>query len=372
MQGSNERSFPAIIKPLLGWKQRENFSILAHGVDLIKTSMAYIPSYLTLYQSGELHRRVEALEAMLGACSICPHLCGNNRLHNEIARCYSGYLPIVSAYTAHFGEEPALVGTHGVGNIFFGNCNLRCVYCQNYLISQNYKEERKNEVSFKRLAEIMLELQEKGCHEIGLVSPTHFVPQIIKSVELAAAGGLHLPLIYNTNGYDSVEVLRLLDDIVDIYLPDLKYSDGEMGYQYSKIKEYPRFARAAIKEMHRQVGSEVLIGEDGLVKRGLIIRHLVLPNDIAGSKDALKWVTSEFGAHTTLSVMSQYFPTHKALTTPLLDRKIRLSEYEKVLSLLETFSIDNGWAQEYEASEYYRPEFEDRDRPFKGCSDNYD
>jgi len=309
---------------------------------------------------------------MLAACNICPHDCGNNRLKNEISRCYSGYLPIVSSYTPHFGEEPALVGTHGVGNIFFGNCNLRCVYCQNYLISQNYKEEAKNEVSFERLAEMMLELQGKGCHEIGFVSPTHFVPQIIKSVEIAAGKGLSVPLIYNTNAYDSVEVLRLLDGVIDIYLPDLKYSDDDMGYQYSKIKEYSRHARAAIKEMHRQVGSELVISRDGLIRRGLVIRHLVLPNDIAGSKDALRWVSTELGKHTTLSVMSQYFPTHKALNMPLIDRKIRQSEYEKVLALLETLEMDNGWAQEYEASEYYKPEFEDRDRPFKGGSDNFD
>ncbi len=334
--------------------------------------LPFVPSYLKLYQSGELPSRVEALEAMLAACNICPHDCGNNRLKDEIARCYSGYLPIVSSYTPHFGEEPQLVGTHGIGNIFFGNCNLRCVYCQNHMISQNWKEEKKNEVSFERLAGMMVELQEKGCHGIGLVSPTHFVPQIVKAVEIAAGWGFRLPLIYNTNAYDSVEVLRLLEGIIDIYLPDLKYSDDDMGYQYSKIRSYPMVARAGIREMHRQVGSELLIGEDGLVKRGLIIRHLVLPNDIAGSKDALRWIGSELGNETTLSIMSQYFPTHKALTTPLLDRKIRQSEYERVLNFLDQLGMENGWAQEYEASEYYRPEFEDRGRPFKGGAENDD
>jgi len=332
--------------------------------------MSYVPSYISLHKSGELRSRVEALEKMLERCSICPHDCGNNRVKDELARCYSGYLPIVSAYTAHYGEEPALVGANGVGNIFFGNCNLRCVYCQNYLISQNAKEERKNQVSFERLAEMMLELQAKGCHEIGFVSPTHFVPQIIRSLEIAVGRGLSLPLIYNTNAYDSVEVLRLLDGIIDIYLPDLKYSDEEMGNQYSKIKEYPRHARAAIQEMHRQVGSTLFLGDDGLVKRGLIIRHLVLPNDIAGSRDALKWVESELGPRTTLSVMSQYFPTHRAATTPLLDRKIRQGEYERVLAMLDALAMEHGWAQEFEASEYYRPEFEDRERPFKGQAEN--
>jgi putative pyruvate formate lyase activating enzyme len=332
--------------------------------------MGYVPSYIALQRSGELRRRVEALEKMLAPCSICPHDCRNNRLNDEIARCYSGYLPIVSAYSQHFGEEPALVGTHGVGNIFFGNCNLRCVYCQNFLISQNAREERKNQVSFERLAEIMLELQAKGCHEIGFVSPTHFVPQIVRSVEIAAGQGLSLPLIYNTNAYDSVDVLQLLDGIIDIYLPDLKYSDEEMGYQYSKVRDYPKHARAAIQEMHRQVGSTLVLGDDGLVKRGLIIRHLVLPNDIAGSKDALRWVQSHLGPRTVLSIMSQYFPTHRAATMPLLDRKIRHGEYEGVLALLDTLGMVHGWAQEYEASEYYRPEFEDRDRPFKGQAEN--
>ncbi len=306
---------------------------------------------------------------MLSSCTICPHNCGNDRQKNELARCYSGLLPIVSAATPHFGEEPALVGAHGVGNIFFGNCNLRCIYCQNYLISQNHREERKNEVSFERLAGMMLELQSQGCESIGFVSPTHFVPQIIRSLEIAASDGLRLPLIYNTNAYDSVEVLKLLDGIIDIYLPDLKYSDEEMGYRYSKVRDYPRFAREAIKEMHRQVGSELVV-EEGLVKRGLIIRHLVLPNDIAGSKDSLRWIQRELGDQTTLSIMSQYFPAHKALTTPLLDRKIREGEYERVLGMLDALDLNNGWAQDYAASEYYRPEFEDRERPFKGGAEN--
>ena len=333
-------------------------------------AMTMIPSYRALVDTGELHRRVECLEAMLASCTLCPHNCGNDRLNNEIARCYSGLLAIVSSYTPHFGEEPLLVGTKGVGNIFFGNCNLRCVYCQNFLISQNHREERKNEVSVDRLAEMMLDLQDQGCHEIGLVSPTHFVPQIVRSVEIAARRGLSLPLIYNTNAYDSVEVLRLLDGIVDIYLPDLKYSDDEMGYTYSRIREYPRHARAALKEMHRQVGGELVLGDDGLVKRGLIIRHLVLPNDIAGSRETLGWIAEELGPETTVSVMAQYFPTHKALAMPLVDRKIRHGEYARVLDILDRLGMEKGWAQEFEASEYYRPEFEDRDRPFKGEARN--
>jgi putative pyruvate formate lyase activating enzyme len=330
----------------------------------------FVPSYRRLLESGELGERVRQLDSMLQSCIICPHECGNNRVQNEIARCYSGYLPIVSAYTPHFGEEPALVGTGGIGNIFFGNCNLRCVYCQNYQISQRWKEERRNEVSCERLAEMMLELQEKGCHAVGLVSPTHFVPQIVRALEYAAREGLSIPLVYNTNAYDAVPVLRLLDGIIDIYLPDLKYSDDEMGYRYSKIREYSRHARAAIMEMHRQMGSDLLLDQDGVLRRGLLIRHLVLPNDIAGSKDSLRWIRSALGERTALSVMSQYYPAHRALTTELLDRKIRRREYENVLAYLELLGFEEGWTQDVEASDYYRPEFEDRMRPFKGDADN--
>ena len=327
--------------------------------------MKFIPSYIPLYESGELQRRSERLNALLESCTVCPHDCGNNRLNNELARCYSGFLPVVSSYCQHFGEEPALGGAYGVGNIFLGNCNLRCVYCQNFQISQNWKAERINEVTFERMAGMMLELQAKGVHAIGFVSPTHFVPQIVRALSIAVQQGLELPLIYNTNAYDSVEVLRLLDGIFDIYLPDLKYSDDEFGYKYSKVKSYTEISRAAVKEMHRQVGSDVVYGDDGLVKRVLIIRHLVLPNDIATSEETLRWIAKELDNRVTLSVMSQYYPTHKAATTELLDRPIRESEYNKVLQLLDTFGFENGWAQEFESQDYYKPDFSDRLEPFK-------
>src|ERR1044072_7844791 len=229
------------------------------------------PSYLALLRSGELARRVAELERLLERCTVCPRDCHNNRLNNDIAACYSGRLPIVSSYTAHFGEEPPLVGKHGAGNIFFGNCNLRCVYCQNYQISQTHKEQIRNEVTHERLAEMMLELQERGCHNINFVSPTHFAPQMARAVLLAAAKGLRLPIVYNTNAYDSVEVLRLLDGIVDIYLPDLKYAQDEAGFLYSKVRSYGSVSRAALKEMFRQTGDELVFDEDGLLKRGLVI-----------------------------------------------------------------------------------------------------
>ena len=195
-------------------------------------------SYLRLLRSGELQRRVAALEALLERCTVCPRDCFNNRLQDEIAACYSGRLPIVSSYTPHFGEEPPLVGTSGAGNIFFGNCNLRCVYCQNYQISQTHKEQIRNEVTHERLAEMMLDLQKRGCHNINFVSPTHFAPQMARAILIAAERGLRLPIVYNTNAYDSVEVLRLLDGIVDVYLPDLKYADDDAGFQYSKVRGY--------------------------------------------------------------------------------------------------------------------------------------
>ncbi|HTR80721.1 MAG TPA: radical SAM protein [Bacteroidota bacterium] len=327
--------------------------------------MEFIPSYIPLYASGEFQRRLNILEGKLESCTICPHDCGNNRLKDEIARCYSGYLPVVSAYCQHFGEEPALGGSEGVGNIFLGNCNLRCVYCQNFQISQNWKEEKKNEVSFERMAEMMLELQAKGVHAIGFVSPTHFVPQIVRALSIAIPQGLHLPLIYNTNAYDAVDVLRLLDGIFDIYLPDLKYSEDDFGYKYSKVRSYTEISRNALKEMHRQVGSDLVYGDDGLVKRGLIVRHLVLPNDIASSEETLRWISAELDSRVTLSVMSQYYPTHKALTTELLDRRIRESEYDKVMRLLDKYRFENGWAQEFESHDYYRPDFNDRVEPFK-------
>ncbi|MDQ3019995.1 MAG: radical SAM protein [Bacteroidota bacterium] len=327
------------------------------------------PSYLKLYQTGELPLRAKKLEAMLADCNICPKDCKVNRINNEIAACYSGYNPVVSSHCVHYGEEPVLVGSkelnneNGVGNIFFGNCNLRCVYCQNYEISQNHKTEIKNGVTIERLAEMMLELQDKNVNAIGFVSPTHFVPQIVKAVETAIADGLNRPLIYNTNSYDSVEVLKLLDGIIDIYLPDLKYSEDEYGYKYSKIKNYVHHAREAIKEMYRQVGSELII-ENSLLKRGLLIRHLILPNDIAGSYETLKFI-SELDNKINLSVMSQYYPVHKALSIDLLSRNIREHEYEKVLNYLDEFKLDNGFLQEFESESYYRPDFKDRVEPFK-------
>jgi len=333
----------------------------------------YQPNYLALYESGELWKRVEALEKLLYSCTVCPLDCGNNRMLDELARCYSGRLPVVSSYTAHFGEEPALVGQHGAGNIFFGNCNLRCVYCQNYQTSQTHKEQIKNQITHERLAEIMLELQGRSCHNINFVSPTHFVPQMARSIFLAAGQGLRLPIVYNTNAYDSVEVLRLLDGIVDVYLPDLKYAENEAGYEYSKVKNYKDHARDAILEMYRQMGDELVFSEDGLLKRGLVVRLLVLPNDLAGVRESLEWIKDTLSPRVAVSIMAQYYATNRAATDArytLLSRRITESEWLRALSALDELGMAEGWMQEYDgASHYYRPDFTDRETPFKDVRD---
>jgi putative pyruvate formate lyase activating enzyme len=335
--------------------------------------LSHEPSYLRLLCDGTLSQRVEALEKLLERCTICPRDCFNNRLNNEIAACYSGRLPIVSSYTAHFGEEPPLVGTKGAGNIFFGNCNLRCVYCQNYQISQTHKEQLKNEVSHERLAEMMLDLQGRGCHNINFVSPTHFVPQMARSILIAAEQGLRLPVVYNTNCYDAVPVLELLEDIVDVYLPDLKYADDESGFVYSKVRGYKQYSRLALKEMYRQTGPELVLDDHGLLKRGLVIRLLVLPNDVANLEESIEWIRDELHPKVAISLMAQYYPTHQAETNKryiLLSRRIRESEWMKATSVLERLGIDEGWVQEFDgAAYYYRPDFTNSDRPFRDIRD---
>ena len=331
------------------------------------------PSYLALLRAGVLDRRVEALERLLERCTVCPKDCLNNRLNNEIAACYSGRLPIVSSYTPHFGEEPPLVGTKGAGNIFFGNCNLRCVYCQNYQISQTHKQQLKNEVTHERLAEMILELQARGCHNINFVSPTHFAPQMARSILIAAQNGLCVPVVYNTNAYDSVEVLQLLDRVVDVYLPDLKYADDESGYLYSKVSGYKEFSRAALREMFRQTGDELVVDEDGLLKRGLVVRLLVLPNDIGSVSESIEWIRDELSPRVAISLMAQYYPTHQAETNKrymLLSRRIRESEWMKATAALEELGMTEGWVQEFDgASYYYRPDFADFERPFRDIRD---
>jgi putative pyruvate formate lyase activating enzyme len=333
----------------------------------------YEPGYVALLRSGELGERVENLYALLASCTVCPRNCGNDRLKDVLASCASGVDPVVSSYTPHFGEEPVLSGTRGAGNVFFGNCNLRCVYCQNWQISQDWKAQRTNEVSVERLAEMLLELQASGCHNIGFVSPTHYAPQMAKAVLLAARVGLRLPIVYNTNAYDSVEVLRLLDGVVDVYLPDFKYADASAGWLYSKVPDYPERSREALVEMYRQKGSSLVYGGDGLLKSGLLVRMLVLPNGVAGVSESLSWIAETLSPRVAISLMAQYYPIHRASNDARyekLSRGITAGEWEEALAALEANGLTNGFQQELEtANRYYRPDFTDREAPFKDVRD---
>jgi putative pyruvate formate lyase activating enzyme len=333
----------------------------------------YEPGYVALLRSGELEERVGKLYALLRSCTVCPRDCGNDRTQNVLASCASGLHPVVSSYTPHFGEEPVLSGSRGAGNIFLGNCNLRCVYCQNFQISQDYAAQRGNEVSVERLAEMMLELMERGCHNIGFVSPTHYAPQVAKAVLLAAREGLTLPVIYNTNAYDSVEVLRLLEGIVDVYLPDFKYADNAAGWLYSKVPDYADRSRAALVEMFRQKGSSLVYGEDGLVKSGLLVRMLVLPHNAAGIADSLAWIAETLSPRVAISLMAQYYPIHRAASNEryaALNRSITAGEWKEALDSLESNGMSSGFQQEINtAARYYRPDFKDREEPFRDIRD---
>ncbi|MDZ7625729.1 MAG: radical SAM protein [Ignavibacteriaceae bacterium] len=325
--------------------------------------MNFIPSYKKLSEE-DFARRLTGADEIIKKCTSCPRNCLADRTKGELGTCQSGDKPIVSSYTPHFGEEPVLSGTNGAGNIFFGNCNLRCDYCQNFVISQNPKAEIRNEISNERLADIMIELQIKNCHNIGLVSPTHFAVPILKSIKIAIDKGLNLPIIYNSNGYDSVEILNLYKDVIDIYLPDFKYGNNDYGRRYSKVPDYFDKAKLAITEMYDQVGSE-LVYENDVVVRGLIIRHLVLPNGLAESEEVFKFISRELDPKIHISLMAQYYPTNRAEKNILLNRAVRHSEFDRVAELLHKYGLENGWVQEMESHDFYRPNFdEDREDPF--------
>ncbi|MCD6402642.1 radical SAM protein [bacterium] len=298
------------------------------------------PSYLNLSKK-KLNLRIKKLFKILEKCEICPRKCRVNRLKGEKGFCQLGYLPMVSAYHPHFGEERPLVGRYGSGTIFFSGCNLACVYCQNFEISQL---RIGREVSFEKLAEIMIDLQNRGCHNINFVTPTPQIPQIIKSLSIAIEKGLKIPLVYNTSSYDSFEVLKLLDGIFDIYMPDTKYSDDKIAFKYSNAlyphtnkksgvgAGYFEIMKEAIKEMHRQVG-DLVLDENGIAIRGLIVRHLVLPNNLAGSEKIFQFLAKEISQNTFLNIMDQYWPAWKASQYPQLSRRITKEEYQQAIKL---------------------------------------
>ena len=322
------------------------------------------PSYLKLFHSGELKRRAEALETRLASCDICPRECHVNRLENEHGFCNSGYLPVVSAVCDHHGEEPAISGNRGTGAIFFGNCNMKCVYCQNYQISQDPFHQNSKEIDFYTLAQQMIYLQnELGCHNISFISPSHFVPQLVRTILEAVPMGLNVPIVYNTNAYDSIASLQALNGIVDIYLPDLKYASNTPAKKFSHVSDYVKQARRAIVEMYRQVG-DLTFDDSGLAKKGLLVRHLILPNGLAGTKNTLKWLITAVSPNITVSIMSQYYPTHLASQIPQLRHKISLSEYSAVVQLLDELGLEKGWIQEMDAAENYLPDFDSNSHPF--------
>jgi putative pyruvate formate lyase activating enzyme len=283
---------------------------------------------------------VKQLYKLLAPCRVCPRECGVDRINGEVGNCRAGLKVKVSSYHQHFGEEPPLVGRHGSGTIFLTHCNLHCVYCQNYEISQLGLG---SEVTLDELAQMMLKLQQLGCHNINFVTPTPWVPQLVQALAIAQRKGLDIPIVYNCGGYESLETLRLLEGIVDIYMPDIKYAKNSSSLKYSAVENYWEVVQSALKEMHRQVGD--LIVEKGIAKRGLLIRHLVLPNRIAGSKQCFEFIRRELSNNTMVNVMAQYYPTYKASQYSEINRRITTQEYREALEELGRQGVDAGFRQ---------------------------
>ncbi|NIP73324.1 MAG: radical SAM protein [Gammaproteobacteria bacterium] len=289
------------------------------------TATSY-PAYLSLVHSGELARRVERAYRHMEDCDLCARYCRVNRRETlKGVVCRTGERAVVNGFGAHHGEEDPLRGWRGSGTIFFSWCNLRCVFCQNWEISQRgMGGEREPE----EIAEMMLELQGHDCHNINLVTPSHVVGQILAAVRIAAERGLRLPLVYNTGGYDSPEALALLDGVIDIYMPDMKYADEAAAHRYSHVRDYPRVNRAAVKEMHRQVG-DLVVDAAGIARRGLLVRHLVLPGDVANTEEVLRFVAEEISPDTYVNLMDQYYPCYRAQDYPPLDHPLTAPEYRR-------------------------------------------
>lgn len=303
-----------------------------------KKFQEFEPSYLKLYRKGELKKRGEELWEIMKSCKLCPRECGVNRLKGEQGFCGATSQLMVSAYHPHFGEEKPLSGRNGSGTIFFTHCNLRCVFCINWEISQ---EGKGAPTRIEQLAQMMLNLQKSGCHNINVVTPTHYSPHIVLALDLAAGKGLKIPLVYNTSGWERLDILKILDGIVDIYLPDFKYSDPKMASKYSSGAEsYPEVTKIAILEMHRQVGI-AKPDKDGLMRRGLMIRHLVMPNNVSGTKEVLQWIASNLPKETYVNIMSQYRPAYKAFSYPEISRRITRKEYSDAIKWAKEFGLTN-------------------------------
>lgn len=299
--------------------------------------MRKYPSYLNINEE-QFQKRIKDAEQILESCQICPHQCGVNRIAGEKGLCRSTAQVMVSSHNAHFGEEPPISGVHGSGTIFFTNCTLSCVFCQNYSISQLGNG---NPVPISQLSEMMLDLQKRGCHNINLVTPTHFVPQIIAAIGEASKGGLSVPIVYNTGGYESLATLKLLDGIVDIYMPDAKYADNAISQKYSGAKNYFPVLKDVLREMHRQVG-DFKIDKNGVAVSGLLVRHLVLPHNLAGTDQILPWIAQNISKKIYINLMEQYFPTFRAADYVQLSRPITRKEYQEAKLILKQCGFENG------------------------------
>jgi putative pyruvate formate lyase activating enzyme len=291
------------------------------------TPKSFSPVYLKTYEKGLFPRIIKRAGQILKSCSVCPRNCGIDRIKGERGFCEAGYRPQVSSYSPHFGEEKPLVGHHGSGTIFLTHCNLRCLFCQNYSISHLGEGQT---VSVERLAQMMVELQRLGCHNVNFVSPTHFVPQILSALPVSIKMGLSIPLVYNTGGYDSTETLRLLDGVFDIYMPDFKYFQSDVAQQYSQAPDYPQVARSALKEMHRQVG-DLLVNDQGIALRGLLVRHLVLPDGLANTKEVMHFLATEISQNTYVNIMDQYYPCGDIPPNSPLQRRITSEEFNQAI-----------------------------------------
>lgn len=301
--------------------------------------MVFTPSYIELHKKGELERRINILLDFIKECRLCPRACRVNRFNGEIGYCRASSELMISSAFPHFGEEPPLVGRHGSGTIFLTHCNLRCIFCQNYDISH---QGQGTQITPSDLARTMIRLQQMGCHNINFVTPTHYAPQIISSLPEAIEMGLRLPIVYNCSGYESLEVIKLLDGIVDIYMPDIKFFDEKYSERYSKAPDYPIVVRQVLREMHRQVG-DLKMNSTGIAERGLLIRHLVMPNGIASSEAILKFIAQEISVHSYVNIMAQYRPEYRAYEYPEINRRITHKEYMEAIQIARSFHLYRGF-----------------------------
>ena len=306
-------------------------------MDFEEPSRPFRAGFVRLHRDGVLTQRVQQLDAMLTDCAVCPRGCRVDR-RAELGSCATGVEAVVASCNLHFGEEPVISSRRGSGTVFLANCNLSCVFCQNHDISQRPSDFVGHEIPSETLAAIFLELQDRGAHNINWVSPSHQVPQLVRALDIAAGRGLALPIVYNSNGYDSVDTLRMLDGIVDIYMPDLKYADPATGCRLSGVEDYPARARDALAEMYRQLGDDWVLAPDGTLQRGLLIRMLVLPDGLAGIEAGLQWIATELSEVVAVSLLAQYHPAHLATTTlrfPELARRISGEEWRQAVASLE-------------------------------------